>query len=221
MMKRILVISPHPDDETLGAGGTLLKLQKKKIFWLNITKMDKNFGYTLKQIKQREIQIKKINKIYRFNKSIHFDLPANQLDKYSLDSLIKKLKEVFNKIKPDVVFIPNSDDVHSDHLVVSKAALSCCKSFRNKDIKKIFLYETLSETNFNLLSKSSFKPNYYVNISKTFKSKLKALKIYKSEIGKHPFPRSVASITSLAKLRGSESGYKFAEGFKLIFERDE
>ena len=103
----------------------------------------------------------------------------------------------------------------------TETASSNSKKEIPKDIKKIFLYETLSETNFNLLSKSSFKPNYYVNISKTFKSKLKALKIYKSEIGKHPFPRSVASITSLAKLRGSESGYKFAEGFKLIFERDE
>ena len=45
------------------------------------------------------------------------------------------------------------------------------------------------------------------------------LKIYKSEIKKHPFPRSVVSLKSLALLRGSESGYKFAEAFQIIYKR--
>ena len=41
-MKRILVIAPHPDDETLGCGGTILKNIKNgnQVHWLNMTKMD-------------------------------------------------------------------------------------------------------------------------------------------------------------------------------------
>jgi len=46
------------------------------------------------------------------------------------------------------------------------------------------------------------------------------MKIYKSEFKKHPFPRSPESIRSLASIRGSESGYKYAEAFKLLLERN-
>ena len=138
-----------------------------------------------------------------------------------MDRLIKKIKKIFNTLNPDTVFIPNPEDAHSDHNIVAKASIACCKIFRNQNIRKIFLYETLSETNFNLLTKKSFKPNYYFNISKSINSKIKILKIYKSEIKSHPFPRSAKSVKSLAILRGSECGYKYAEGFKLIFEKDE
>lgn len=38
---KILVISPHPDDETLGACGTVMRLisQGAEAVWLNITNM--------------------------------------------------------------------------------------------------------------------------------------------------------------------------------------
>ena len=49
--------------------------------------------------------------------------------------------------------------------------------------------------------------------------KLNILKIYKSEIKKHPFPRSIDSIKSLAILRGSQSGCKYAEAFNIMFSK--
>ena len=59
----------------------------------------------------------------------------------------------------------------------------------------------------------------FVNISEFFVQKINAMKIYKSETGPFPFPRSEEAIRSLAKLRGSQSGYKFAEAFQLLYHR--
>ena len=78
-------------------------------------------------------------------------------------------------------------------------------------------YETLSETNFAL--KETFVPNFFIDISKNLNKKIKTMKVYKSEIKKHPFPRSVDSIKSLAILRGSQAGFKYAEAFKIIFSK--
>jgi len=44
------------------------------------------------------------------------------------------------------------------------------------------------------------------------------MKVYKSEIKKHPFPRSEKNIRALATFRGSSSGCKFAESFMLLKE---
>ena len=52
------------------------------------------------------------------------------------------------------------------------------------------------------------------------KIKIKALKAYKSQIKKHPFPRSISSIKSLALFRGSSSGFKYAESFEALIVRE-
>ena len=79
--------------------------------------------------------------------------------------------------------------------------------------------EVLSETDFAPSTKESgFIPNSFVDISDFFKKKMNILKVYKSEIKPHPFPRSIKSVKALALLRGSSAGCKYAESFMLIKE---
>ena len=119
-------------------------------------------------------------------------------------------------MKPDEIFVPHLGDVHSDHKIISDIISTCTKNFRFSFIKSILAYEVLSETNFNLNKKNYFKPNYYEDISKFLDKKIKAMKIYKSEIKKFPFPRSQETIKSLAKVRGSEISTKAAEAFEIL-----
>ena len=81
------------------------------------------------------------------------------------------------------------------------------------------MYETISETNFNFIDKNNFQPNVFIDISKFINKKINIMKIYKSEINSHPFPRNEKAIRSLSIIRGSQSGYLAAESFHLVFER--
>jgi LmbE family N-acetylglucosaminyl deacetylase len=213
-MKKTVVIAPHFDDELLGCGGTMLRKAKEGnitsvILVTNLFKKNKK-----KNIKDKII--KDIKKKIKFKNIYELNFEASELTSSNIPSLIKKISAIFKEFKPDEVYVPHSSDIHTDHKIISEATLSCTKWFRYPFIKNIFAYETLSETNFNISDPNSFKPNYYVNITSFFDKKLEALKIYKQEINSHPFPRSKTSITALANLRGSESGFKKAEAFQLL-----
>jgi N-acetylglucosamine malate deacetylase 1 len=222
-MTKILVIAPHPDDETLGCGGTLFKhLQDAdELHWAIITSISEENGWSSEAKERRISEIDVVAKKYRFSSVHNLSLPSTQLDNLPLTNLIGKIKEVYEQVEPEIIFMPFISDVHTDHQITARALQSTFKWFRYPYIKKILMYETPSETEFNFIEKNSFKPNVFVNISKHLSDKLETMKIYESEIGDFPFPRSEKTITALASFRGSQSGYEAAEAFELVYERIE
>lgn len=214
---KVLVISPHADDETLGAGGSLLryKAQGKTIFWLNITDMKEEYGYSKERVQERKEEIEKVKKAYQIEKFYNLELEPAGLDKYDLSFLVQKISEVVGEVQPDTVILPYQHDVHSDHKIVFEAAYSCTKIFRYPTIKKIMCMEILSETDF-AVSNVGFIPNYYIDISDYIEQKISIMRNYKSEIKEAPFPRSEESIRGLAQYRGAGAGVKFAEGFQIL-----
>ena len=219
-MNKVLVIATHPDDETLGWGGALLRhmQNKDKIFWLIMTKMSDKKIWNKKSIILRDKEIKSVSKAYKFKKIYNLGFETIKLDTYPINKVTKKLSEVVNNCKPNIIYCPNETDVHTDHQITYKACRILGKSFRFPFIKKILSYEVLSETDSNFFEKKLFKPNYFINIEKYLEKKIKIMKIYKSELKKFPFPRSAETIRSLSKIRGSQSNFKNAEAFKLIKE---
>jgi LmbE family N-acetylglucosaminyl deacetylase len=216
MNDRLLVISPHPDDETLGAGGTILKYKKDKnrVFWLNITNMKAEHGYKPEEVSQRSSEIRKVIEQYRFDGYFDLSLRPKGMDRYPLESVILEIDKVVSKVRPQTVILPYEKDAHSDHRIISAAVLSCTKVFRQPTIKKVLMMEVLSETNFS--AGGIFSPNYFVDISDYFKKKIKIMGIYKNELKQHCFPRSSKSIEALALLRGTQAGCRYAEAFMLL-----
>ncbi len=214
---KILVISPHPDDETLGAGGSLLKFKKEgnKIFWLNFTDMSQEYGYPANEVNRRRCQIKKVIKAYFFDKFYNFALKPCSLSEYPKAELIDKVKNILNTVKPSVIILPFKSDVHSDHRIVFEVVYSCTKVFRMPFIKEVLMMEILSETDF-ASSENGFVPNYFIDISEFMSKKIKIVRNYKNELGPVPFPRSVDNILALATYRGATAGCRFAEAFILL-----
>lgn len=218
---RILIISPHPDDETLGCGGTILKYKNlgSKIYWLIITNVDVKDGWDKEIVYNRQEEIKAVEKMYKFEQTFKLDFPTTKLNEISSNKLIKSISNAILKVKPEIIYMPNRSDVHLDHEVAFKAIYNCTKNFRYPFIKKMLMYETLSETEFSpALPENVFIPNVFVDITDYFNKKIEIMKIYVSEIMKSPLPRSLESIESLAKYRGSCIGRRYAEAFMLLKE---
>lgn len=218
LYNKVLIIAVHPDDETLGCGGTLLKHKANgdEIHWLICTTIDKEHSY----YKTRENEINKVSMLYNFDSVHKLRLNTMQVDEYRMSELVGKISKVVYEVQPSVVYLPFKGDVHSDHRKIFEASYSCTKSFRYPFIKKMYMIETLSETEFAPSTKEdSFIPNVFVDISEFIDKKIEIMKVYESEISKHPFPRSERNLKSLATLRGATCGCEYAESFVLLKER--
>ena len=139
---KILVISPHPDDETLGCGGTILKHKDMgdKIYWLIITNIVVKNGWDKDIVEKRQKEIETVAKMYDFEKTFKLDYPTAKLDTIPMQEIIESISKVIFEIKPEVIYLPNRSDVHTDHQITFKAAYSCTKNFRYPFIKKILMY---------------------------------------------------------------------------------
>jgi LmbE family N-acetylglucosaminyl deacetylase len=220
-MRKVLFVAVHPDDETLGCGGTILKHRYwgDKIYWLIVTNISESLGYSSDQVNKRQKEIDSVGKLYGFNNIIKLDFPTTKLDIISIHDIILAMSKVVSKVKPNVLYIPNRSDIHTDHQITFKAATACTKSFRNPYIKRILMYECLSETEFApSLSENFFTPNAFVDISSFLEEKIKIMNLYQSEQAAFPFPRSDENIRALAKYRGAAAGVEAAEAFVLLKE---
>jgi LmbE family N-acetylglucosaminyl deacetylase len=216
----VLAVAPHPDDETLGCGGTLLRHLEKgdEIHWLIATAMTKTTGYSDERIERRASEIKKVSAAYGFKSVIEMKFPTTTLDSLPLADMIGKFAEVFGKLSPEIVYLPFRGDPHSDHRIVFDAAAACTKSFRLPSVRRVLSYEALSETDFSSDPAYVFRPDVFIDISAQLDKKIEIMRFYEGELGQHPFPRSETAIRALASQRGAAAGFKAAEAFMLIKE---
>ena len=222
-MSKVLVVAVHPDDETLGCAGTIMKHkdQGDMVFWMIITSIRNHpNGYPPEVVAKRDQVIKTVSEAYGFDGVVELNIPTTLVDKYDLSALVSKVSKSIDDIKPDVVYMMHEHDVHSDHRVSFSAVYSCLKSFRHPYINKIYSFEALSETEFAVpTSSNTFIPTVFVDITEYIGKKLDIMSLYDTELMDEPFPRSLSSIKALARLRGSRAGVMYAEAFQLLFER--
>ena len=219
MKKKILILSPHADDEILGCGGFISKYSKQDyhINVLILTNANKGAPeiYSPKQIKQIRNEAIIANNLIGTKKLFFENLPALNLSNYPIYKISNIINKYILDIDPEIVLIPSVNDIHDDHKIIFKAAKVSMRPNKESNLKKILSYEILSETEWNE-DENSFNPNYFVSLDKSeINMKVKAFLKYKSQVKKFPHPRSKEAIINLSKVRGSQVFMRYAEAFKV------
>lgn len=223
-MNTVLFIAVHPDDETLGCGGTILKhkAQGDRICWMTVTNATKNHPLHFKDefVAMRDKLVDTISQAYGFDETIKLDLPTQMLHTVDMKDFVVAVDDVIKRIRPNIIYMPFRDDVHSDHRYAFEAIYSCTKSFRKPYIEQIYMIEALSETEFSpAIPSTSFVPNVYVDITEYMDRKMEIMSMYEKEVMAEPYPRSLSSIQALARVRGSRASVMYAEAFMLLYEK--
>ena len=219
MNKKVVFFAVHPDDETLGCGGAILKHKSEgdKIYWVIITSLVGDSRWTPSEQERRKEIIEDVKNAYGFEGVYDLKFPPAKLDEQGIGQLIVKIGKVLDAIQPDTIYSMFRSDVHTDHRVAFNALYSCAKSFRRPFIKALLMAEVPSETDFAVPHPSTaFIPNVFVDISDTLNKKIKALSVFKSQLSEFPDARSLEAVEALAKYRGALMHFKAAEAFMLI-----
>jgi len=216
--KRILVIAPHPDDETLGAGGTIAKFSNSgdEVHVLMISGHLPPL-YKREDYEKSAAEARKAFDILGVSDSTFLEIPSTMIGNVAHHELNNKIAKVIKNLKPHIVLCPFPDR-HIDHKIVFESSMVATRPVGvGKKIEMIAAYETLSETHWNAPHiEPNFTPNWVIDVSDYFPLKLRALKCYESQISDFPGPRSIDAVEALAKFRGTQSGFSFGEGMHII-----
>jgi len=221
--KKILIVSAHPDDEVLGCGGTIAKYAKSNDIYLVVLGEGISSRYAQrekapkKELLELKKQSQKAGKFLGLKECFFFDLADNRFDTVPFLEIVKKIEEIIQKIKPEIIYTHHCGDLNIDHRITFQAVLTCTRPIADSSVKQIYSFEVASSTEWAFQKiKKPFLPNVFEDVSQTIGKKVKALELYKSEIKKFPHPRSREAILTIAKRWGSVVGSEYAEAFELI-----
>lgn len=211
---RVLVFAPHPDDEILGCGGVMAK---------HIAEGDEVAVCIVTSSKVEAAKKKNTEYALRVHQSMgvarteFFGFPTVELSHVNSREFTGKFNALVQEWKPEVVYIPFYGDMHTDHYMVASAAMVALRPLSAPFVRKIYAYETLSETGWNFPSEDkAFIPAVFTDISDYIENKLGAMGMYDYKLLPPPHPRSLEAIRTLASYRGSTIGVRYAEAFMCV-----
>lgn len=213
---RLCVIAPHPDDETLGAGGTIARFAADGVE-VSVLIVSGHLPplYPQEAFETTRREGEEAMRALGVTRWEFLEIPATKVHEAPVAELTGKVAGFVRAGDPEWVLIPFPDR-HIDHRVIFDAAVVACRPVRAEAPRVVLAYETLSETHWNVPGvEPAFVPEFYVDIGTHMETKQVALNCYASQIHGAP-SRSIDACTALARFRGSQNGCDYAEAFKVV-----
>lgn len=196
--KTIVAVAPHLDDVELGAGGTIHRLTKTNdVYYV---------GLSLPPLVDRDVFMKEFYTSAGIlglcqERMILCDYdPRNLFDARS--EILQLLYDFNRDVKPDVVFIPNSRDIHQSHEVVFAEARRAFK------FTSILGYELPWNS-------MEFSMDMFITLTEEeIETKIAAIEAFETQKNRLFFSNGI--VGDLARVRGKQVGREFAECFQII-----
>jgi LmbE family N-acetylglucosaminyl deacetylase len=196
---RVLALGAHPDDVELGCGGSLAKFHDSGVQTMSaIFSRCSDESPEDPGLRSREVEL--ASRSLGVERLLQLDFPNRELPEHRQE-VMSEMERLQRELEPDLVFVPFLEDPHQDHETVARAAI---RTFRRRET--ILQYEIVR------YGSHSFTPSLFIDITSTLERKVAALKHYRSQLGRRAY-FDEESFRSLARTRGAQSGYDYAEGF--------
>jgi N-acetylglucosamine malate deacetylase 1 len=222
---KLLVISPHPDDEALGVGGLIGKCKKEKAeVFIQYICVGRSRQYLTKQTKEdtRLEEIKNVEAFAKVSTGVSYiGDEFCRLDTVAQKDLIEKIEDVIAVTKPSIVAIPSSSSYNQDHRAVYEASITALRPLPRKI--RHFVPTVIEYFEPYIWSVRAQKtPNFYLNMDEKYRGrslldfKLDLYKCHKTQVREDPFPRSPENLERLAHIYGKEIGVEIAEAYHIL-----
>lgn len=203
-LKIALVLAPHPDDGEFGCGASIHKLTQAgvEVHYAAFSPCTVSVPNDFEQdILYKELYKAAVQLGISESHIQTFNFPVRNFQEHR-QAILDTLIQLRDKVKPDLVFLPNSDDVHQDHQVVHQEGI---RAFKNCCI----LGYELPWNNLH------FTSNFHYRITQNnLDAKWNAISAYQSQNFRSY--KSIDFWEGLARVRGTQVGSEFAEAFELI-----
>lgn len=204
----ILVLAPHPDDEIIGPGGTLLLHLENQdpVTVLYLTDGRGGIASDTSLVNIRRQEARTIGEKYGF-KQIFWDIPDTTLKSNS--ETVRKLRQVLSDILPDFIYLPSFFDRQHDHFAANNLLAGALTDY-NHSVAAIFGYEIWDNISY---------PNYIVDISNHFEKKAEMMQHYETPMQTTDFAALFRHRNALHYSLFVTSAYREPEGYAEAFYR--
>ena len=214
MKETTLVFCAHSDDEVIGMGGTIAKYshEGKDIIVVIFSKGDASSPWLKKHylIEERKKEAQSIDAYIGVKRTINLGLKDGHLaEEIEKKKIRKTIKSIIKHYHPSQIFTHSKFDPHfsGDHKAVNKAVVDVLENLDPKRKISTFVFEV-----WNIRGETS--PKMYVDVSSTFKKKIKAMLMFRSQWSSiYPL---LSPVYIRAKLAGIQNHTKFAERFYKV-----
>jgi N-acetylglucosamine malate deacetylase 1 len=222
----VLVIAPHPDDEVFGCGGLIHRIKQEggKVYVLYLT-CGATKDFSQKGISTKEERMNELKKVAKF---LEFDgwriaFPGNEyhlridmVPKKDLINEIERGKSIsLEAIQPTMVLTPSFFDYNQDHRAANEAVIAATRPTPPgfKQLQRIVLTYELPYGEWSSIEAIS-APSFFVSLGlEDLEAKMKAVKLYKSQIKNNKSPLSPYGVQAMAAMRGLQCGMDMAEAY--------